>query len=190
MWTGGNPAPAHGQNLAVFRAISGGSASVRLVASWSVAAVLTGFHTWLFWVHATTGRLLDPSTAGRWLAAALILCGFLVLRRMGRPLTSGRQALVLWLLVALLHGHAVVGAAERVPAAAIPETVTVVLTQIATTAPAVLLAAGPLLLLMRRRVARPRALALTEVPRFACGIPLTGHVLRFSARPPPRLLPA
>jgi hypothetical protein len=186
----GYPSPARAPRRAVATAESEWAAEVRLVAGRSIAAALAGFHSWLFWVHATTGRLLDPATALRWVAAALILAGFLTLRRVGRPLTSGRRALVLWLLVAMLHGHAMVGAAQNVQAASVPETVSVLLTQIATAAPAVLLGAGLLLLLARRHVDRPRALALAEVRRFMCGTTLAGHVFRFSPRPPPHLLSA
>jgi hypothetical protein len=188
MRNAGYPSPARTLGRAVVTPESHWGASVRLVAGRSIAGALAGFHTWLFWVHATTGRLLDPATALRWVAAALILAGFLTLRRVGRPLTSGRQALVLWLLVAMLHGHAMVGAAQGVQAASVPETVSVLLTQIATAAPAVLLGAGLLLLLARRHVDRPRALALAEVRRFSCGTPLSGHVFPFSPRPPPHLL--
>ncbi len=163
--------------------------SVRKMVSRSFVAVLAGFHTWLFWVHATTGRLLEPATALRWIAALLILTGFLALRRVGRPLVSGRRALVLWLLVALLHGHAVVGTADLQLAGPVPETVSVLLTQIAVTAPAVLLAAGLILLLARRHVGRPRALARADARRSVGSAPLAGHVFRFSPRPPPRLLP-
>ena len=163
---------------------------VRRAAGRSVIAGLAGFHASLLWVHATTGRLLDPATALRWVAAALILAGFLALRRGGRPLASGRRALVLWLLVAMLHGHAMAGAARSVEAASVPETVTVFLTQIAVTAPAVLIGASLILLLARRHVDRPRALALAEARRSVGGVPLAGHVFRFSPRPPPRLLPA
>jgi hypothetical protein len=163
---------------------------VRRAAGRSVIAGLAGFHASLFWVHATTGRLLDPATALRWVAAALILAGFLTLRRVGRPLATSRRALVLWLLVVLLHGHAAVGVADGVPAAAVPETVTVLLTQIAVTAPAALLGAGLILLLARRHVTRPRALARADARRSVGSAPLAGHVFRFSPRPPPRLLPA
>lgn len=185
-----NPSPARTRDRASFAPDSGGRPSIRLVLTRSGFTALAGFHAWLFWVHATTGRLLDPATTSRWVAAALILIGFLALRRVGRPLASGRRALVLWLLVALLHGHAAVGAAGGVPAAAVPETVTVLLTQIAVAAPAVLLGAGLILMLARRHIGRPRALALTEARRSVGSAPLAGHVFRFSPRPPPRLLPA
>jgi len=175
------------------RATPGGGshsvASVRQIAGRSFLAALVGFHGWLFWVHITTGRLWEPVTAMRWVAAALIVAGFLSLRRAGWPLTSGRRALVLWLLVVMLHACAVVGAADHAPAAAIPETVNVVLAQIAG-APAALLGAALLLLLARLRVERPLALTLAEVRRFVCGVPLPGHIFRFSPRPPPQLLPA
>ena len=81
------------------------------------------------------------------------------------------------------------GAAGHLPAAALPETVNVVLTQIAA-APVVLLGTGLLLLLARRHVERPRALALVELRRFLCGTPLAGNHFRFSPRPPPQLLSA
>lgn len=168
----------------------GWSAGARAVLGPAAVAALTGFHAWLFWTHAITGRLLDPATALRWVAAALIVAGFVARHRLGRPLTSGRQALVLWLLVALLHGHAAVSARGLPAAAAIPESVSVLIVQIATAAPGVLLGLGLLLLLARRHGARPRARSRIGVLHFACGIPLAGHFFRFAPRPPPDLLPA
>lgn len=164
--------------------------SVQVLAGRCAVAVLTAFHAWLFWVHATTGRLLDPATAFRWFAGALILCGFVAMRRLGGPLLWGRKALVFWLLVVLLHCSAV-GAELNGPAAGmIPESVSVLVVQIATAAPGVLLGLGLLSLLARRHGARPRALPLAAVRGFACGTPLAGHVFRFSPRPPPDRLPA
>src|SRR5512139_3960614 len=98
MRTAGNSSAAYERVQDCSQAGLGSWTSVRVAASRSVFVVLTVFHAWLFWAHATTGRLTDPSTAVRWAAAALILGGFLTLRRHGRSLTSGRHALVLWLL--------------------------------------------------------------------------------------------
>jgi hypothetical protein len=170
--------------------LGGARSIVSRITGWSVLTGLGGFHAWLLWEHASTGRLLDPATLLRWVAAALILAGFLALRRVGRPLASGRRALVLWLLVVLLHGHAVAGGAGETPVAAVPETVTVLLTQIAVAAPAVVLGAGLLLLIARRRAARLRACEAVEARRSVGSLPLTGYLFRFSPRPPPRFLPA
>ena len=101
------------------RACAKGS-PVRLTVGRSILAILFTFHGWLLCVHAVTGRLWDPATTSRWIAAAFILAGFMWLRRSGRPQARGRRALVLWLLVAMLHAHAAVDSAESVPAAAIP----------------------------------------------------------------------
>ena len=161
--------------------------SVRLTAGRSILAVLFTFHGWLLWVHAVTGRLWDPATTFRWIAAAFILAGFVWLRRSGRPLARGRRALVFWLLVAMLHANAAVDSTGPVPAAAVPETVHAVLAEIAA-APVILLGACLLLLLARRHIERPQALALAAVRRFMCGTPPAGNRFLFSPRPPPRIL--
>jgi hypothetical protein len=152
----------------------------------SILGALVGFHAWLFWAHAASGRLLEPGTAFRWIAGALILAGFLWLRRSGRLLTSDRRALVLWLLVALLHAHAA-GVSGNLPASAVPETVQLVLSQLASV-PLALLGTVLFGLLRRRRREDRSAPSPGEVPRFLCGTPQSGNIFQFSPRPPPQLL--
>jgi hypothetical protein len=67
---------------------------------------LGGFHAWLFWSHLAGGRLFEPAVAVRWFAGLALVAAFVALRRLGLPVLRGRQAVVLWLLVALLHVHA------------------------------------------------------------------------------------
>ena len=69
--------------------------------------MLAGFHGWLLCTHATMGKLVEPEVAVRWSLAVLLVAAFLMLRRLGRPLFSGRRAVVLWTLVVLIHCHAV-----------------------------------------------------------------------------------
>jgi hypothetical protein len=80
--------------------------SARAIARWSVAAAgatLAVFHLYLFWDRLAGGDLLDPAVAGRWLAAAALVAGLAALRRIGVPLARGRNAVVVWALVVLLH---------------------------------------------------------------------------------------
>lgn len=65
------------------------------------------FHGWLLWQRITDLTLLEPLVALSWGLAALVLVGFVRLRRAGVPLFRGRRALAMWLLVLLLHAGAV-----------------------------------------------------------------------------------
>jgi hypothetical protein len=78
----------------------------RAIARWSAltaGAALAVFHIFLFWDRLVGGDLFDPAIAVKWLAAACLVSALMVLRRMGIPLTQGRKACVVWLLVVLLH---------------------------------------------------------------------------------------
>lgn len=66
-------------------------------------AVLVVLHAALLWDRVVQGRLSDPDVALRWLGGAALTLALLGLRRLGVPLLWGRQALVFWLLVLLLH---------------------------------------------------------------------------------------
>jgi hypothetical protein len=67
------------------------------------ALALVAFHVWLFWGQVQVGRLADPLTAARWASSALLAVALVVLHRKHAPLFHGRQALVIWTLIALVH---------------------------------------------------------------------------------------
>ncbi len=73
------------------------------------AASLVVFHGFLLWDRVASLTLLDPAVALRWGAAAALALGLARLKRAGAPLLSGRGALVVWSLVALLHASMVPG---------------------------------------------------------------------------------
>ena len=102
--------PVSARFLAGFGALARPRTQVARVALAGVrAAALTGivslvaFHAWLLWDRLAGGDLLDPVVAFRWTAAALLISALVALRRLGVPLVRGRQSLIVWLLVALLH---------------------------------------------------------------------------------------
>jgi len=146
---------------------------------------LASFHAWLFWTHATSGRLHEPGTAIRWLLAALLLGGFIALRRLGLPVLFGRRALVLWLLVGLLHCHAAWSEGPVLDTLSLPPSITAFASQLVGAVGSVLLALGLLVLLARRHATRPRALPFREARSRAASPTLGSHGLRFSPRPPP-----
>ena len=75
-----------------------------------VAAALVVFHGVLLWDRIASLTLLDPAVALRWAGTLLLLLGLARMWRTGVPLFSGRQARVVWTLVALLHASMVPGA--------------------------------------------------------------------------------
>ena len=93
---------------AALRSRSGVARGARGIARWSAitAGVAIGvFHLYLFWDRLAAGDLLDPSIALRWLSAAGLVLALVLLRRLRIPLTTGRKACVVWLLVVLLHAY-------------------------------------------------------------------------------------
>jgi len=161
--------------------------------------ILALFHGWLFWNRLADGRVLEPAVAFRWIAGALILAGFLALRRLPRRLpgsgriaesascgSAGRTSLVLWLFVVLLHCQAI-GATSGAgfDPAVLPETVVALGAEAALVTVATSL--GLALLARSRRDEAARLLALRgvafRVPAPAA--PAAGFLPRFSSRPPP-----
>ncbi len=140
-------------------------------------------HVWLLGVHLVDGRAFAPATAVRWVLAVLVLVGFRALSRRGLPLFSGRRAIGLWLLVAIIHCSAAwEGGAAAAVGRAIPESVTALaqLSGATLVLAAVLAAAGSAR--VSPSAASRSALA---VPALIAGLPSTGIVFRFSPRPPP-----
>ena len=70
------------------------------VAGWTGLAL---FHVWLLWGQWQDGRLSDPVVAAKWAGSALLLGALAFLYRSGGALVFGRQALVVWMLAALVH---------------------------------------------------------------------------------------
>jgi hypothetical protein len=148
--------------------------------------VLAVFHAWLLWTHATTGRLFDAGVAGRWGVAVLVAASFWWLSRLGLPLFKGRRALVLWMLVVVIHGHAAwTGDAWQTPVV-LPQAI-VELIPAGVSAATVLVAALFLVALALRRVVRPALPDFSDLPARLAGVPAPVSALHFAPRPPPSL---
>jgi hypothetical protein len=147
-----------------------------------VFVALVAFHAWLFCAHVIEGRILEPQTAGRWVVAVLVLVGFRRLSRLGLPLAAGRRAIVLWVLVLLLHAHAVSAGGAASVELGIPETLGA-LAQI-TGSVSVL---GALLVVLLATLLRLRldGRAAPAAPVVLAGLPSPGFVFSFAPRPPP-----
>ena len=151
----------------------------------TAGAALTGFHAWLFLAQLADGRLTgDPALLLRWAAAFGLASALIWLGREGTSLVS-RQAIVIWLLAALLHGPAV--ASRTSDLQAVPETAASLLIQ--TTAVAGILGAALWTLwliagLSRRRNSRQY---VGRPVLQAAARPGDGFLLVVSARPPPAL---
>ena len=155
------------------------------IAARSAFSLLVAFHAWLLWTHLAGGKALDPQTAARWVVAAIVLVGFRALQRHGLSLFWGKRAVVLWLLVVVIHCHAVWGGAPVTVELGIPETITL-LAQM--TAPAATILGLFFLGLFAALTARWAAAALRdEEPSRLAGLPASGYLFRFSPRPPPVL---
>lgn len=156
--------------------------AVRLVVRLA-AAVLAGFHIWLFGLHLLDGRAFEPPTAVRWVVALLVVAGFRALSRRGVPLFFSQRAVGLWLVVVIIHCSAALDArsAARLEAA-IPEAVTA-LAQLSVSA----LVLGAAAAAAVAAAARPRAgcRPAFAVPAFIAGLPAAGSALCFAPRPPP-----
>jgi hypothetical protein len=157
------------------------TAAVRALGRLAMAALVV-FHAWLLGEHLLGGQAFEPATAARWVLALLVLAGFRALSRRGLPLFSGRRAMVLWLLVAILHcGAAWHGGAAALDTA-IPESVTVLAQlALATAVIGYVLAAA----LASSPGPWPAGRAAFPVPVLIAGLPSTGVAFRFSPRPPP-----
>jgi hypothetical protein len=68
--------------------------------------LLVAFHVWLLAGHVSTGQLLEPERLFRWVIAAGLAAGIVMLRRRGAAL-FGRRAMVVWMLAGLLHVPAI-----------------------------------------------------------------------------------
>ncbi len=141
------------------------------------AASLVVFHGFLLWDRVASLTLLDPAVALRWGAAAALALGLVRLQLAGVPLTSGRKALVVWSLVALLHASMVPGLGGL--AATLAEADAGLLLVLSISGLLVLLGAGASRTLPARGTPGRPAPPVTPAFRAACLAPL-------SPRPPPR----
>lgn len=148
-----------------------------------IGVLLVAFHVWLFGSHVWEGQFVDLALGVRWLIAAGLVAALMDLRRRDISMVSGRHAVALWVLAALLHGPAIARDFE-ITSPALPEAV-VALSQavISLTALTGVLLIG--LAGLRRRAAQPlRRLALVTVPVCPGALP-PGSSLHFAPRPPP-----
>jgi hypothetical protein len=152
----------------------------------AAVGILLLFHAWLLWAHATSGKLFEADVALRWAIAGFLALGFWSLRRFGLPLFRGRRAVVLWLLVVLLHGHAIwTGDAGQVLPVTVPQAAVDLVPaglQLAATLSAVLLVAW---LTARAAATGLRSCQAAPRPR-PFGLPVAVATLRFAPRPPPQ----
>jgi hypothetical protein len=145
-------------------------------------AALVVFHAWLLCTHIIAGKALEPQTALRWLVSVGVLVGFRALSRRGLPLVFGRRATVLWLLVILIHCHAVWTGDAAMADLGVPETLGA-LAQL-TGSISVLGALAVILFAAHVAAADTRRPILAFVSGGA-GLPSDGFSFRYSPRPPP-----
>ena len=143
-------------------------------------AVLLAFHVWLFAGAVSTGQLLEPERLFRWLIAAGLAAGIVMLRRQGAAV-FGRRALIVWMLAGLLHVPAIASRLDSFDAPA-----AVALTELTL----VSLAAGlGLRLIGRLAAARPAPTRRADFLVIVAGPALaisSGSLPHLSSRPPPR----
>jgi hypothetical protein len=147
---------------------------------------LSAFHGWLLWTQIVGGRFAEPAVAFRWTVGALILAGFIFLRRLGVPLLWGRRAVVLWLFVFFLHWHAVASPSEfRFDPAALPESAAAFVMHVGLGPAAIALALALLAGETKRAAAGLHALRCAAVRAAAGGVPAAGFFPCWFSRPPP-----
>ncbi len=80
-----------------------GRHSMRTLALRLLGAVVVLLHGELLWRRLADGSFAQAGVAARWLASVALIGGLVVVYRRHGRLFRGRQAAVLWILVALLH---------------------------------------------------------------------------------------
>ena len=150
----------------------------------AATAALIAFHAWLFWTHISTGRLLDPAVATRWVVGAGLFAALVGFKRLGVPVLFGRKAAVVWTLVAVLHCHAAITESSVTDQPVVP-TVAVLVAPFTLGSAALGLGLLVLTALRRRSIARPQPSAWFVVPMATAGVATAFHVLTLAPRPPP-----
>lgn len=132
-------------------------------------------HGQLLWQRWVDGSLVDLGVIAQWSASGLLVAALVSLRRRHGSIFHGRQAAVLWILVALLHALAGVPVAQMLAAPAPWMAV-----------PLGLVAVGGLLWgLGRRYDGTALAAALRAAPATAVFVLLSGFAALPGARGPP-----
>ncbi len=147
-------------------------------------AILLLYHTVLLTFHVWEGRLLQPEVSLRWLVGGLLFAGFLRLRRLNLSLYWGRKAMVLWLLVGLLHCHALAVPAVGEEAAGLPTTVVALLSQ-TTSLAAFAFGLWLLALRLRSRQHLVAPLRMAVVANSGRALSPSPYLYVISPRPPP-----
>ena len=143
-------------------------------------AILIAFHVWLLAGSVSSGQFLEPERLIRWLIAAGLAAGIVILRRQGAAV-FGRRALVVWMLAGLLHVPAVANRLDSFDAPA-----GVALTEIALLSVAVglgLRLVGRLAATRSAATRRADFLVIVAGPALAIS---SGALLHLWSRPPPR----
>lgn len=169
-------------------AVGGRRAGVALrlrhfVSALAVLAIgaLVALHVAVLWERVSQGRLADPAIALRWLGGTVLIAALLALRRLGVPLLWGRQALVFWMLVVLLHAGA---AAPEAPVVR-EDPATLVFVLPTSAAPLGLVLVLLVAQLLRRSADTGPDRSLTVRPDRVSPRPQTGFLLALAPRGPP-----
>jgi hypothetical protein len=144
-----------------------------------VGALLVAFHAWLLAGSVASGELFEPERLFRWLFAAGLAAGIILLRRQGAAI-FGRRAMVVWVLAGLLHVPAI---ANRLDSFDAP--VAVSLTEVALVSVAVglgLRMAGRIPVARSSATARADFLVVVAAPAVAIS---SGSLPHLASRPPP-----
>lgn len=142
--------------------------------------LLVAFHVWLLAGHVSSGQFLEPERLFRWVVAAGLAAGIIVLRRQGAAL-FGRRAMVVWMLAGLLHVPAI---ANRLDSFDAP--VAASLTELTLVSVAVGLGlrfAGRIPVKRSAATRRSDFLVVVAGPAFAIS---SGSLPHLASRPPPR----
>jgi hypothetical protein len=143
-------------------------------------ALLVGFHVWLLAGHVSTGELLEPERLFRWVIAAGLAAGLILLRRQGVAI-FGRRAMVVWVLAGLLHVPAI---ANRLDSFDAP--IAASLSELALVSVAVglgLRLVGRMSVARSATTARPDFFVVVAAPAVAIS---SGSLPHLASRPPPR----
>lgn len=159
---------------------------VRALALAAGAAAATGllvFHARLLWLRASGGSILDSSVGLRWVSSALLLGAVLALRRRALSLPNGRNALVFWLLVAVLHWNA--GSPETRAVASNSESAVETLFLLPAAGAGFVVGAGLVLVSVRRARPATRFTRYLKLAFAPAPILHDGWGLILAPRPPP-----